>query len=100
MLNAFFIAIFTATLATLFDVLLEPAAVGLNYWIWTLTADPFNVPIQNYIAWFLISFSFSLTFLCIPKNKRISLQGSPHSPWFVLIQAIFFIAINIILLVK
>ncbi|NVM16795.1 MAG: carotenoid biosynthesis protein [Candidatus Lokiarchaeota archaeon] len=99
-IKAFLTAVFTATLATIFDFLMEPAAVGLNYWFWTLTAEPLNVPIQNYIAWFIISFSFALTLLSIPKNERIMLQESPHSPWFVLIQAIFFIAISIILLVS
>jgi putative membrane protein len=99
-IKAFFTAVFTATFATFFDFLMEPGAVGLNYWFWTLTAEPLNVPIQNYIAWFIISFSFALTLLSIPKNERIMLQESPHSPWFVLIQAIFFIAIRIILLVR
>jgi putative membrane protein len=92
------IAILTATFATLFDFILEPAAVGLNYWSWTLTSDPYNIPIQNYIAWFTISFFFALTFLFIPKHQRLKLEQSPHSPWFVVIQVIFFISIRIILL--
>jgi putative membrane protein len=96
-IKTLFTAVCTASFATLFDYLMEPAAVGLNYWTWTLTTDPLNVPLQNYFAWFLISFSFALSLLSIPKNKRIMLEESPHSPWFVLIQAIFFIAITIIL---
>jgi len=83
-------------LATFFDYIMEPAAVGLNYWIWTLTSDPFNVPIQNYIAWFTISFIFAITYLLIPEKERIKLEESPHSPWFVVIQLVFFIAIRIL----
>lgn len=96
-IEIFLIAIFTAIFATLFDFLMEPVAVGLNYWTWTLTSNPLNIPLQNYLAWFLISFSFALTLLIIPKNKRLVLEESPHSPWFVLIQLIFFVSIRIIL---
>jgi len=92
------ISVLTAALATLFDFILEPAAVGLDYWAWTLTSDPYNIPIQNYIAWFIISFFFALTFLLIPKQERVKLEQSPHSPWFVVIQVIFFISIKIVLL--
>jgi putative membrane protein len=83
-------------LATFFDYIMEPAAVGLNYWTWTLTSDPFNVPIQNYIAWFTISFIFAITYLLIPEKERIKLEESPHSPWFVVIQLVFFIAMRIL----
>lgn len=93
----FFTSVLTATFAMLFDFLMEPAAIGLTYWTWTLTSDPMNIPTQNFIAWFLISFSFALTYLIIPKKERMNLEGSPHSPWFVLIQVVFFIAIRIIL---
>jgi putative membrane protein len=92
------IIVLTASLATLFDFILEPAAIGLNYWNWTLTSNPYDIPIQNYIAWFLISLLFAFTFLLIPKEKRIELEESPHSPWFVVIQVFFFIGIRIILL--
>ena len=91
------IAFLSASLATLFDFILEPAAVGLDYWTWTLTSNPYNIPIQNYIAWLTISFLFALTFLLIPKEERIKLEESPQSPWFVVIQVIFFVAIRIVL---
>ncbi len=84
-------------LATFFDYIMEPVAIGLNYWTWKLTSDPFNVPIQNYIAWFSISFIFALTFLMIPEKERIKLGESPHSPWFVVIQLVFFIAMRILI---
>lgn len=40
---------------TLFDVILEPVAVKLGYWFWV---DKY-IPIQNYIAWFFISWIFA-----------------------------------------
>lgn len=39
-------------LMTIFDFLMEPAAIKLNYWNWQTV----NAPLQNYIAWFIISF--------------------------------------------
>ena len=35
----------------LFDFMMEPAAVKLNYWDW----EGATIPVQNYLAWFLIS---------------------------------------------
>lgn len=93
-------ALFTGIFATIFDYIMEPAAVGLGYWFWTLTSDPFNIPLQNYIAWFVISFIFALTYLIIPKEKRITQKESPHSIWFVVIQVIFFIAMRILIFLK
>ncbi|NIW80253.1 MAG: carotenoid biosynthesis protein [Calditrichae bacterium] len=40
----------------IFDIVMEPAAVELRYWHWTTG----NIPLQNYVAWFIISFFFSL----------------------------------------
>ncbi len=37
---------------TLFDAFMEPAAIRLGYWNWHSGI----VPLQNYMAWFLISF--------------------------------------------
>lgn len=42
-------------MAVLFDIILEPAAIKLNYWHW----ESQSVPIENYISWFFISFSLS-----------------------------------------
>lgn len=94
--RALLISGFVGVFATLFDYVMEPAAIGLNYWIWTLTSDPFNVPLQNYIAWFTISFVFAITYLAIPKEERLRLEDSPHSPWFVVVQLIFFIFMRIL----
>ena len=47
-------ACFVALLMVCFDLLMEPAAVKLNYWIWVNN----HVPLQNYLAWFGLSFLF------------------------------------------
>jgi putative membrane protein len=44
-----------AFLMFLFDFIMEPAAIKLNYWTWK---DNF-VPVQNYIAWFILGSVFA-----------------------------------------
>ncbi|MDG6221280.1 MAG: carotenoid biosynthesis protein, partial [Candidatus Thermoplasmatota archaeon] len=50
--NIVFISLGTGLLTTLFDFFMEPIAMRLDYWDWTIGYPP----LQNYIAWFLISF--------------------------------------------
>jgi putative membrane protein len=45
-------AVVTGLLMVLFDYIMEPAAVRLNYWSW----EQIQVPWQNYLAWFGIGF--------------------------------------------
>ena len=39
-----------------FDLFMEPAAVKLNYWTWVSS----RAPLQNYVAWFGLSFAFAI----------------------------------------
>ena len=42
-----------ATLAMLFDMVIEPAAVYINgYWTWADSGPIFGIPTSNFIAWF------------------------------------------------
>ena len=45
-----------SVLMTFFDFMMEPAAIKLNYWSWQTVA----VPLQNYVAWFVISFILTI----------------------------------------
>lgn len=51
-----FQAISISLLMVLFDIVMEPAAMKLGYWSWLEG----SIPIQNFIAWFLISFIFAV----------------------------------------
>lgn len=44
-------SLLAGVMAVLFDLILEPMAVRLNYWNW----QGASIPIQNYLSWFLIS---------------------------------------------
>jgi len=62
------------------DLLIEPVAIELNFWRW---ADV-EVPIENYIAWFVLSTLFAL----------ITAKGdvqNPLSKWVVPVLTVFFL---------
>lgn len=74
-----------ATLAVIYDLLMEPAAVKLGYWIWKGDA----IPLYNYICWFLISCVLLLVFHYTSFNKENKFAVN-----LLLIQAIFFLIIR------
>ena len=51
----FKLAFLVALLMVCFDLLMEPAAMKLNYWTWM---DD-HIPLQNYLVWFGLSFIFA-----------------------------------------
>ncbi len=55
-----------AFLVTLLDFFIEPVAVQFDYWEWKNPA----VPVQNYIAWFVISFLMFLVFFRLNFSRR------------------------------
>jgi putative membrane protein len=48
-------SVLVGILMVVFDIVLERAAIELNYWSW----QNVTVPYQNYAAWFLLGFVFS-----------------------------------------
>ncbi len=55
-----------ATLAVLFDWLMEPVAVKLGFWKWEAAV----IPVYNYICWFIISMVLLLLFHRCRFNKQ------------------------------
>jgi putative membrane protein len=51
----FKIACLVALLMVCFDLLMEPAAVKLDYWTWMDS----HIPWQNYLVWFGLGFTFA-----------------------------------------
>lgn len=84
--NIFLTALFTGTLSVVFDIMMEPAAIKLNYWEW----DSGLIPLSNYYAWFGISFVSSLLYdlLKIKTNAKL-----PEI--YFTIQLIFFILLSL-----
>jgi len=83
--NRFAAAFFTAFLAVIFDFLLEPVAVNLDYWSWSGGI----IPLQNYAAWFIISFIYSYMFFSLKLTVTTTLPEN-----YFYIQIIFFLVLN------
>lgn len=85
--NKYIVIISAAIMAVLFDVILEPVAVRLNYWSWAEGV----IPIINYVSWFIIA-ALS-TFLFYKMKLRVTFL---HGKYFV-VQLVFFLILRIIL---
>ncbi len=84
----FIVPLFAANLCVAFDLALEPVAIKLNYWNW----QNGNIPLQNYFAWFLISFLAAITFSFFNFKIKSNLLAV-----YFFVQLIFFLFLNIIL---
>ena len=84
--------IYTIILASLvmlvYDLFLEQAAPKLDMWYWKNSI----VPLQNYVAWFVIA----VVFHSIVKRYRINTKN-PVAPWILLCQFVFFLALYLFL---
>jgi putative membrane protein len=79
--NLILSAMISALIAFIFDLILEPIAIRLDYWTW----NGGIIPLQNYFAWFVIAMisSFGFNYLKVTVNSKISLH-------YLLVQFVFF----------
>ena len=77
-----------ATIATCFDIILEPVAVKLNFWTW----ENSHIPMLNYICWFIVS-AVMLTINVLLKISHVN-KFAKH---LFLIEALFFLVLGIFL---
>ncbi len=84
-LQAFSIITDGATMAVVFDWLIEPVAVRLDFWQWHTGV----IPLYNYVCWFVISVLLLLLFrLCrFSKENKFAVN-------LLLIQFIFFLLLR------
>lgn len=85
--NPFYKAITGAALMVVYDFTLEPSAIAFDMWQWEGGA----VPLQNYVAWFVIAFFFHL----IAGKYRIFDQENKLALPLFFIQMGFFIVLDI-----
>jgi putative membrane protein len=81
-------SILAATLMTSLDFLIEPIAIKLDFWQWQNN----TVPLQNYLAWFILS--FILFYIFRLTNGIIE---NRFSKIILIIQFVFFGMLNILL---
>jgi putative membrane protein len=89
-LHPVLLSLLGAAVMTALDVLIEPVAIMLGFWDWN---GP--VPVQNYIAWFVIAFIILLVF-----NYASFRKDNPYAPLTLWLQFGFFVALNAIRLIN
>ncbi len=85
--NKLFSASIGASILTLLDFFIEPVAIKFDYWLW-YSGD---IPFQNYLAWWVLSFTFILIFNRLHFNKQNIIAS-----FLLLIQFLFFILLNLL----
>lgn len=76
-----------ATLMTGYDIFLEPVAMATGMWSWQGGV----VPVQNYLAWFIISFTFFGIFKLAKSH-----YSNPVAERLFVVQVAFFVLLNLI----
>ncbi len=79
--NIVFKSITGAAMLTALDILIEPSAMRYDFWNWAQSI----IPVQNFVAWFVISFVLLLFFFKMDIEKNNALARP-----FYLVQLIFF----------
>ncbi len=59
-------AALAATLMVAIDYVIEPVAIKMGFWEWHSE----HIPLQNYLAWYLISLGLLLTYYYLPFQKE------------------------------
>lgn len=86
--NLFAFVFLTGSATVAFDFVMEPLAMHLNYWNWANGI----IPLQNYIAWFVISSLAALVYFFLKQKPQKDLPI-----YLVVIQLVFFLLLDIIL---
>ncbi|MBN2615237.1 MAG: carotenoid biosynthesis protein [Bacteroidales bacterium] len=86
-LNILIQSVLGAFLLVFFDLFLEVAAPALNMWSWMGN----KVPVQNYLAWFVLSFVFIFLFKILKIGTR-----NPLSAVVYFSQLIFFVLLALL----
>ena len=73
-----------ATMAVILDYLIEPVAIKLGFWQWNG-----DIPLYNYVSWFIISCILLLMFHLLKFNKQNKFAVN-----LLLIQVMFFLLLR------
>ncbi len=79
--NIYITSFIAAVITVVFDIILEPAAIKLQYWSWWNG----KIPLFNYITWFVLSFIISFIY------NKMEIKSQNKLPiFYILIQVLFF----------
>jgi putative membrane protein len=85
--NKILVAALAATILVILDFLIEPVAIAFDFWSWTQK----SIPINNYVAWYIISFCFSYLLLYFKGEST-----NRFAAYLLFFQFLFFSIFNII----
>ncbi|AJD91217.1 hypothetical protein JMA_19000 [Jeotgalibacillus malaysiensis] len=66
-------AFITSLLAVCMDLIIDPVAYqAKQYWVWDDTGPYYDIPTQNFVAWFYVSFiiQFIVYFMAVPPTEK------------------------------
>jgi putative membrane protein len=86
--SSFLAALLVGAGAVLFDFVMEPVAIALDYWTWQTV----TIPLQNYLAWFGIAFAAALVFRLVRLRVDTRIP-----PLYVAVQFVFFLVLRLFL---
>jgi putative membrane protein len=86
-LNAVGIAFLSAILATVFDWIMEPVAIELDFWQWHTP----EIPFLNYTCWFGVSFLIALFF-----HRSGIKKSNPFAVYLFFTQLLFFVFLSLV----
>lgn len=72
--NMLKLVIITALLVLTADLILDPAAVSLNFWVYEYHGIFYGVPLQNFLGWILTGIIAALIGLLLFKKELITLK--------------------------
>ena len=81
-------ALLVALLMVGFDIIMEPAAMHLDYWNW----HDGQVPVQNYLAWLILGWIFAISGYAMGLFKKGVPKITQHAFYG---QLIYFSLVNI-----
>jgi len=82
--NIWLRATLAAAAMVLLDLLIEPMAIRYDFWSWE--TDQGHIPVQNFLAWFVVSWFMAYSFQRQPDAKK-----NPIAIPLYLIQLFFFL---------
>ncbi len=85
-INIIYKSILGAVMLIILDYFIEPVATKLDFWSWSNS----EVPLQNYIAWFIASFFLLLFFHNLRFNKTNKLAQA-----LFIVQLVFFTVLSV-----
>lgn len=85
--SVFIKSLMGAAILTIIDFFIEPIAIKFDYWVWQAV----EVPVQNYVAWFITAFVFMLLFNKLNFNK-----SNPIAHILLIVQSLFFVLLSVL----